>query len=259
MGEAQGFYDDPRVYDVLHTPGTASEVDGLERIERRFAGRTRGMPVWLEPACGTGRYLRVAAGRGRRVVGFDLSDGMIGYARESLKRRGHARRSRMFVADMGEFADHVPWRVDLAFNLISTIRHLGSDAALLAHLEQVARTLAPGGVYAVGLGTCVYGAEMESEDVWTARRGSMGVTQVVQYFPARGADRVERVVSHMTVRTPAGERHIDSAYTLRAYSLGQWYDAIAASPMRLEAVVEEDGRDVEAPASGYAVYVLRPA
>ncbi len=249
------------MYDVLHTPGTAGEVDGLERIERRFTGARGGSaptaPVWLEPACGTGRYLRVAAGRGRRVVGFDLSEEMVGYARARLSRLGHARRSRVFVGDMGRFADRVPWRVGLAFNLINTIRHLESDKALRAHLAEVARTLSPGGVYAVGLSTCVYGAEMESEDVWDARRGTMRVTQAVQYLPADAGDRVERVVSHMSVRTPTGGRHIDSAYTLRAYSLAQWYDAIAGSAMRLEAVVEEDGHDAPAPMSGYAIYILR--
>ena len=59
-------YDDPAVYDILHTPGTAREIDVLEFIEA-----TCGQPGgrWYEPACGTGRYLRVAAGRGRRVGG----------------------------------------------------------------------------------------------------------------------------------------------------------------------------------------------
>lgn len=258
MGERQGFYDDPSVYDVLHTPGTAREVDGLERIERRFVGPPgRRARVWLEPACGTGRYLRVGAGRGRRVVGFDLSQDMIAYARERVERLGVGRRARLFVGDMTRFADRTPWRVDLAFNLINTVRHLESDRALGAHLGQVARVLAPRGAYVVGLSTCAYGAEMESEDVWTARRGGLGVTQVVQYLPPERGGRFERVVSHMTVRTARARREIDSVYRLRTYSLGEWHEAIAASAMRLEAVVDEDGRDMEAPMSGYALYVLR--
>ncbi|MEZ6241579.1 MAG: class I SAM-dependent methyltransferase [Phycisphaerales bacterium] len=258
MGVRQSFYADPKVYDVLHTSGTALEVDGLERIQHRFVGG-RSPGVWLEPACGTGRYLRVAAGRGRRVVGFDASEEMVEYTRSRLARLGHARRASVFVSDMTRFADRAPWRADLAFNLINTIRHLETERSLRAHLREVARALKPDGVYVIGMSVCAYGVEMESEDVWRARRGGLSVTQIVQYLPAAARDRVERVVSHMIVKTSTSERRIDSAYSLRAYSQSQWLDAIAGSAMRLEAVVEEDGHDIEAPISGYALYVLRPA
>ena len=73
---APGLYTDPAVYDILHARGTAAEVDGLERMAARVrSGRAR--QTWLEPACGTARYLRLAARRGRRTVGFDLSPVMI--------------------------------------------------------------------------------------------------------------------------------------------------------------------------------------
>ena len=63
------------------------------------------------------------------------------------------------------------------------------------------------------LSTCAYGLESESEDVWVAHRGVTRVRQVVQYLPPEG-DRVERVISHVTVRTPRGVREIDSVYGL---------------------------------------------
>ena len=70
---AQSLYADPMVYDILYTPGTAGEVSAFEMLEKRFAsGRLKKNRLWFEPACGTGRYLRVAQNRGRRVVGFDL-------------------------------------------------------------------------------------------------------------------------------------------------------------------------------------------
>ena len=70
-GASQSLYADPTVYDILYTPGTAAEIDALERVERSLAGdRLRPDRLWFEPACGTGRCLRVAAGRGRRVAGF---------------------------------------------------------------------------------------------------------------------------------------------------------------------------------------------
>lgn len=257
----QGFYDDAVVYDVLHTPGTAREVTGLERIERRFgSGRLGGrdrVGVWLEPACGSGRYLRVAGRRGRAVVGFDRDAGMVAYARRRLE--GVGGRAAVFEAEMADFAAGMPaWargRVSLAFNTINTIRHLGSDGEVRAHLAEIERVLGPGGIYAVGLSTAGP-LEQETEDVWHARRGGMGVTQVVQYEPAAEGTRDERVTSHITVTTAGGERHIDSRYTLRAYSVAQWMRLVGSSALRLMAAVDEDGDELVPPESGYALYVL---
>ncbi|MEO1718089.1 MAG: class I SAM-dependent methyltransferase, partial [Planctomycetota bacterium] len=93
--ESVGLYTDASVYDILHGPGTAEDVDALEAIAAKHAA---GAPdVWLEPACGSGRYLRVAAGRGHSVVGFDYEAGMVEYARERAERAGVADRSLFFV------------------------------------------------------------------------------------------------------------------------------------------------------------------
>ena len=253
MGTNRSFYEDASVYDILHTPGTAREVDGLERIERGYvAARDRGS--WLEPACGTGRDLRGAAGGGRRVAGFDRSAGMIRYARSRQARLG--LEGTFFEAEMTDFASLAPGRFGLVFNPINSVRHLMSDGAMLAHLGEVSAALRPGGVYAVGLSTCAYGLEGESEDVWEGARGRVRVRQVAQYLPPKGTRR-ERVISHVTVTTPRGERSIDSVYELRSYDRAQWRALVERSALRVEGVVDEDGREMEEPAFGYAVYVLR--
>ncbi len=249
----QGFYEDASVYDILHAPGTAADVTGLERVADRFAVK-RG--AWLEPACGSARYLRVAAGRGRRVVGYDLEPGMIEYARERFKRAGLARRATFHVGSMDDPTLIEPGSCAFAFNLINTIRHLMSDRAMLRHLEQVARALRPGGAYAVGIGMSFPDWDEPVEDVWSAARGRVRVTQTVQYLPPTDGSRVERVISHVRVTTPTRERHLDSTYELRTYALEQWYDLIAASPLRIAGVVGETGRDADASPGGYAIYVL---
>ena len=63
------WYRLPAWYDILHAAGTAEEVDGLEAIASRWVRpASRGPMRWLEPACGTGRYLRVIAGRGGEAM-----------------------------------------------------------------------------------------------------------------------------------------------------------------------------------------------
>ncbi len=273
-GRTQDWYDFPSWYDILHTPGTADEVDGLERTARRFLGGRTGA-AWLEPACGSGRYLRVAAQRGRRVVGLDLNAAMIDYARARSADAG--RRTTLMRADMTDFELPPRLRADFAFCLINTVRHLHTDRAMLAHLACMARALRPGGVYALGLSLTAYGREYPSEDVWVGVRGRCRVHQLVQFEPPTARARMERVITHLTVTTPGAERHVDSTYWLRAYSGAQWAALLDRSAMELVAVVDERGDDHPCPsvglrvsgalpfrgwntpgASGYAIYILRP-
>lgn len=255
---AMGFYDEPMLYDVLHSAGTADEIRGLMRLCADMGLRKAG--PWLEPACGSGRYLRAAIGRGVRIAGFDASPDMVNYASERLRgvdkrlfRLGVARMERFDVARLAP-----SWKFELAFNPINTIRHLETDEALLAHLRRVHDALRPGGVYAVGLSLSMYGAEQESEDVWEGSRGSLKVQQFVQYIPPETPnDRREHVHNVLHVTRPSGTSTIPSAYCLRTYDRSQWDSIIEASPFSLVGCVDERGRTIAAPSLGYALWILQ--
>lgn len=256
------FYSIPDLYDVLHAPGTAEEVDVLRAIQRRAVGSVRS-PRWIEPASGTGRYLLEAARQGVAGVGFDVSAPMVKYARARAARRSAARRPRFFLADMRDFdAGRRLGRFDFAFNPINTIRHLASDAAMRQHLAAMARVLHPHGVYAVGLSLCAYGSEAPTEDVWHGERGPVRVVQVVQYIPPNGgrgeASRVERVFSHLTVTRRGEERHVDSSYALRGYDLSQWTGLLARAGWTIDGVTDSHGEPATPREPGYFVFLLRP-
>lgn len=266
--DQQGVYADPSAYDILHTPGTAREVDDLERLADRWVvGRRRPRPPpraaawWLEPGCGTGRYLRVLASRGRHVVGFDRSPAMVHYAQQRLRVSRLQGRVRLFTCDMQRFADRlVPAAIEFAFNLHNTLRHLPTDEALLVHLEDMARVLQPGGVYAVGISLTQYGRESADEDVWVGRRGRCTVRQVVQYLPpgtaGNRARRFERVVSHLAIERPSGVEHRDATYELRCYSNRQWTRLLERSALQRVATVDWWGRPLRGRPAPYAIDLL---
>lgn len=267
-------YEDAAVYDILHAPGTAREFRGLLRLSRRHAAG-RATARWLEPACGTGRYLRLAARRGIGVVGIDLDAGMVAYARRRVeaaavyaRERGLGeargrRRPRIVRGDMERFTrEETGGAVTFAFNLINTIRHLSSDRAMLRHFDSVRSVLRPGGVYAVGISLSGYGAEFASEDVWRGVRGRCCVEQVVQFTPpgVEGGvgSRREVVRSHVMVRRPGGVVHSDSTYELRSYSAEEWRELLERAGFEVLETVDHDGAAVRASAVGYGIYVLRP-
>lgn len=254
----RGFYDEPLLYDVLHSAGIADEVAGLRTIARRFDLDPRG--PWLEPACGSGRYVRAAIALGVRIAAFDASEPMIAYVRRRL-RGVDPGLFRLGVAHMEGFDPRAlapSWTFELAFNPINTIRHLPDDKAVLAHLELVHRSLRPGGVYAVGLSTSLYGHEHPSEDVWEGARGRLVVRQVVQYTPPSDAfDRFEQVNSVLHVSRPSGSQLVPSSYALRCYSIDQWMREIERSPFQLAGCVDEAGHTIDPPTLGYALWLLR--
>lgn len=248
-------YEAAAVYDILHAPGTAADVAGLERLAGLHAGAASASRTWLEPACGTGRHLRVLAAHGHRILGTDRSPAAIEYASATLARRGLSGRVSLRVADMTEPVA-APGSIGIAFNTINSIRHLPDDDAMLRHFEAIARALTPGGLYAVGLSTTLYGLEPPTEDVWTAARGRCRVTQLVQYLPPASGERTETVVSLITVDRPSGARRIDDRYWLRTYSLEQWLALIDRSALTLHAVTDERGDPLDPAPCGYRLYLL---
>jgi SAM-dependent methyltransferase len=200
--------------------------------------------AWLEPACGSGRYLRELAGRGIRCTGFDLDDGMLGYARQALRAAGHSRRVRLVRADMAAFADALDDRFAVAFNPVNTFRHLHRARDAASHLREIARALLPGGLYLVGMSFSRYGEEEATEDVWTARRDGIAVRQIVQYLPPERDTRRETVISHLQVDRSGGREYLDSTYTLRSYDLAQWKGLVRRSPLRRVGAIDDLGNVV---------------
>lgn len=249
------FYDLPMLYDVLHAPGTAADLDGFQRMAERYVDGSSKR--WLEPACGTGRFVRLAAKRGLRATGIDLSEAMIGYA----QRRGIGR---YVLGDITKLTEHFkPGSFDFAFCPINSVRHLPSDAAMVRHLKNMHAVLKPGGVYAVGInyGGVVDGVPLEfpSEDIWAAARGTLRVTQVVQYeTPQELGDRTEHVRSVLTVQRGARpSEQVLSTYTLRTYTRAHWDAVVRASELRPVATVDEAGREVTIGDAGYGIHILK--
>lgn len=256
MDDRKGLYADPMVYDILYSPNTAVEVTAFEKVEALLATAVlKKDRVWLEPACGTGRYLRVARRRGRQTVGFDLDAGQIEYAQKRQKfPPGGTSKQRYFKADMRSFFDAAAdfglprQSVDFAFNPVNSIRHLESDKEMLDHFEQMAKILKPGAVYVVGISLTDYNWLMPEEDLWEGARGRCKVSQLINFLPPEPDTRrarIETALSHLTVTRPRGEEHFDDAYDLRTYDEKQWRELIGKSRFKTAGSFDAWGRPLD--------------
>ena len=227
------WYDTPLYYDVVFDEDTRLEGAFLEAASELY-GRSNGQRV-LEPACGSGRLLAEMASRGWRVTGFDSSKPMLAFARERLDGRG--LNGTLFEARMQDF--RVRGKFDLAHCLVSTFKYLLSEGDAQAHLQGVARALAPGGIYVVGLHLTQYGYEKRSRERWVGRRGDTLVTCNIQGWPADAATRSERVRSRLVVEEHGETRRHETEWTFRTYDASELKALIARVP-ELEHVATYD-------------------
>jgi SAM-dependent methyltransferase len=244
-----GFYDDPELYDLIHADGTDDEVWLLDRIAHLHGNEGKAA---LEPACGTGRYLAGLLRAGWDVTGYDLSPKMAAYARKRLARWG--KRASIARGDMISYRPRK--KADLAFNLLSTFRHLADDRDALAHLRLMAESLNPGGVYVLGLDLAAYGQDEPDEEVWIARRGGRTLTHVMMTLPPDKRARRERIMNFVTVPTPRGQKVLESFYDLRSYDARQLARLLLRTPFSLVAAYGPDGRPASLCGSERALWLV---
>ncbi len=98
----------------------------------------------LDTACGTGQHALALARRGYRVVGADLSPGMIQKARENAAAVDD--EVRFVAAGFGQLAERVIGQFDALLCLGNSLPHALTPQALDEALRDFAAVLRPGGL-----------------------------------------------------------------------------------------------------------------
>src|SRR5213593_4027056 len=168
------WYDHPEYYDIAFQVYTEREADFIEAACRKYCPFNARR--FLEPACGTGRLITALAARGYEVTGFDISRPALSYLRRRLTRR--QLHAETFEAELSDFRVSRP--ADAAYCTVNTFRHLLTEQAARGHLECIARSLRPGGIYVLGLHLLPLGGDKEDSDCWTQRRCETKVTVTVR-------------------------------------------------------------------------------
>ena len=229
---ATRFYDHPRWYDMLHQRGTVWEVNFLRRQADFWINTGRRTPkeqAWLEPACGTGRYLRYLAKYGYHLTGYDLNRRSLQYAQRKTSQ--HGLDIEFTNASMTVFCRSASF--DFVFNTINTFRHLQTEEEALLHLELAAQSLRPGGVYLLGIDIVDYDIPEPLEETWTVQQRGCEATHFMVTIPPEREKRMERIINHITVRKGGREFQFESTYDLLTYDLEEWRALIAASPFEV--------------------------
>jgi SAM-dependent methyltransferase len=218
------WYDHPRLYDIAFQSDTKREADFIEAACREYCPfRARRL---LEPGCGAGRLVVEMAARGYRVIGFDQNRNALDYLRRRLVRR--RLQANVFEADMAEFRS--PRLADAAFCTVNTFRHLLTEAAARRHLECVAESLRPGGIYVLGLHLLPPDASEEDGERWTERHAGTQVTVTLRVLTTDHRRRIERLRMNLLARNRGKEFRLREEFFFRLYSVPQFRRLLASVP-----------------------------
>jgi SAM-dependent methyltransferase len=259
MERRSDWYTHPKYYEAIFGTDTVKEMDFLLAVNRIHG---TGGSQWLEPACGAGRLVAEAARRGLDIVGYDISEPMLEYARRRLSpaRRRHVR---LFPSRMESFAaPELEGRVDLAFNLVSTFRYLDSEVAARAHLESTRRLLKPSGVYALGFHLTDYARTVFERERWV---GHVGRDTVICNTREGLPDRRNRrapMRNRLRISGPGKDLLIETEWFFRTYDLTQARRLFRSAGLRLLATYDFDYL-IEAPLGRGStrldrVFILQP-
>jgi SAM-dependent methyltransferase len=244
-------YDYPQYYDIAFQPYTQREANFIEAACRKYCPVARR---FLEPACGTGRLVIGLAARGYEVTGFDLSQPALGYLRRRLSRRG--LRAEIFEAELSDFRLGRP--VDAAYCTANTFRHLMTEQTARSHLECIAGSLRPGGIYVLGF----HFLPLNINERWTQQRGQTNVTVTLCVRRIDLRRRVEYLRVSLLVRRGSSQLRLQHDFQFRTYTARQFRRLLDSVPSLELCDVYDFRYDIEQPAAwndamGYRVFVLK--
>lgn len=235
-------YNHPKYYDLLFGSDWRAEFDFLEDCFERYTDRV--VERLFEPACGTGRLLIRFAQAEYVVGGNDLNDKAIEYCNDRLERHGFGRPC--VVGDMSDFnLKSLPGKkqADAAFNTINTFRHLSDDKSALAHLECMAKVIAKGGIYIIGIHLLPTEGTRLEQEAWTSRRGNL---QVNSFMWSKGiVNRQEILGMTLDIYTPTSHMVVEDEMKYRTYTKAQFQKLLQKAGQWEIAAVHDFAYDID--------------
>lgn len=249
-------YDAPGYWDLAFSDETPYEADFIEAAASRYLKSDH--PRILEVGCGGGRQVVELTKRGHQVVAFDLNEACVAWTQRQLKR--HRLNAEVLCGDMTSFK--LPHKVDLAHCLVNTFRHLLTEEAARKHLECVAETLQPGGIYLLGFHLLPPDADEEDCERWTIIRRNTRVTTTIRVLNFSRRKRTETVRFSLKVTTPRKVVRLSTDHQLRIYRADQFRALLRSVPSLRLVNVFDFCYDLDQPLTlnddlGDAVFVLQ--
>ena len=229
-------YDLPEVYDVAFSWDLSEEIAFFKQVfEMHVPFPVRRI---LEPACGTGRFLRILPAHGFQVTGYDINPTMLKYAEDSVAAAGYEGSVRTLLANM--VSADIPGEFGAAFISINSIGHLHSDDDIVSHLKVTGSSLREGGIYVVHLNFAHEGT-LPDGDRWSMKRDDVRVKTWWRILSEDRESRLSHQVGSFEVERDGKVERSDDRHSLRLWLFADLQDLVHQSgQFEIAAIYGED-------------------
>jgi SAM-dependent methyltransferase len=219
-------YDVPQYWDLAFDEDTLDEAEFIAAAAAKYCDFP--LKSLYEPGCGGGRLVVQMARRGYAVQGIDLSQSSVEYANSRLQTEQFPES--VSVGDMRTY--RVKPQVDIAYCFVNTFRHLLTEEDAVQHLQSVAASLRPGGLYLLGLHMLPPDADEEDDEEWSVTQGDVTVNMRLDAFDCDRELRLETLRFQMEVLDPGHPQALQFAsdYRMRIYEADQMLSLLAKVP-----------------------------
>ena len=133
------------LFPSLKDPQTPAEVDFIEKIVRQHFASFRNVRI-LDVCCGWGRHAIELGRRGYQVVGVDVSETFIAYAK---RRAGSLRNVTFICKDFLYYRS--PYKFDVVINMWTSFGFYPTPEQDLLMLKRISEALQRGGIFVLDL------------------------------------------------------------------------------------------------------------
>ena len=210
------WYDSPLYYDIVYQDYTRPETQFLEAIARKHGPVRVGPLRVLEPACGSGRLMESLGRRGHTVHGFDMNRHMLRYAKARLAKAKIKGVTKLGRLESFRCQTREPY--DLAHCLVSTFKYILTERGARRHLQLVAQSLRPGGLYVIGLHLTDYQQSEPDHEQWIRQRQGVRVQSDTWSGIPNRLKRTEACRTRMRVHEGRKQWTEETHWDFRTYS-----------------------------------------
>ncbi len=231
-------YNFPEYYDIAFSRDLSKDVVFLIKCFWKYAAIE--VKNLLEPACGSGIFLAEFPKYGFNIIGYDLSQEMVIYANEKIKKSGFSNKAKAILGDMRYIKFNQNF--DAAIVTINSIGYLTSEEEILNHFRNTAQSINKGGLYILEIACACEDIknETKSDEVWFAERNGIKIESKWYPYKYDFQDKMRYILFSMKVQHNGQFFEYEEEHTLRLWFFNDIKRLVQKAGFEIKAIYNQD-------------------
>lgn len=235
-------YKMPLYYDIIFERDVSKEIEFYIDCFKKYS--KINVKNILEPACGTGIFLTNFPRYGYSITGYDISENMVNYSTEIIKKQGYYDKASVILGDMRVLTFDP--KLDAAIISINSLGYLLTDDAIIEHFKSMSKSIGKGAIYIVEI-VCAYKdikKERKPDETWHAERNSIKIEATWSPYQYDKIKKIRHVRFKMKVEDNSQTHIFEEKHELRLWFYRDFKDLIQKGGFRIEAIFNQEFQEL---------------